>query len=105
MVETMQESCFCVSCSICTREPCSLWIIPALGLYQSITYLLGHLDFISLSHSDLHNKYHSVMVKYIDQGPLRKIQTLGVRRRNSIQKFDYTGDGRAKKQTENIEGT
>lgn len=42
------------------------------------------------------------MVKYIDQGPLRKIQTLGVRRRKLIQKFDYTGDGRAKKQTEKL---
>lgn len=33
------------------------------------------------------------------------MQTLGVNRKNLIQKFDYTGDGSAKKQTENTEGT
>lgn len=30
-------------------------------LYHSITYLLGHLDFVSLSHKGLHSMYYSVM--------------------------------------------
>lgn len=30
-------------------------------LYQSITDLLSHLDFVSVSHKGLQSKYHSVM--------------------------------------------
>lgn len=63
-------------------------------LYRAIAYLPGHLDFISISHTDRHGKYHSVLGEMYQSRPTwENTNTLGVSQRNLIQKFDYTGDG------------
>ena len=49
-----RDTCFCVSCWICTWKPCGLWTVSAQGLDQPITCWLGHLDSISLSYTERH---------------------------------------------------
>lgn len=93
----MRESHFWVSSSIYTAS----LIVPELrqprDLYQSITYWRGHLDFLSISPTDLQGKYHSVLGEVYQSRPTQEnANILGVSRRNLIQKFDYTGDGRTK---------
>lgn len=65
-------------------------------VHLSITYLLGHLDFMSLSHRGwLHSKYHSVMGS---TSKASQENTNHMSTQSLVQKPDYTGEGRAKKQ-------